>query len=158
MNQPSLIPTFMRRSPLGLSTSFADLQREMDRMFDVFGPVQTGAATDNGQFRPALDISETKDALDITAELPGVDSKDASVTLAGDLLTVRGEKKAEREEKDKDWHLVERSYGSFVRTMRLPFTTDPGLVEARFDKGVLMIHIPKPAEVKDETRQIEIRS
>jgi HSP20 family protein len=80
------------------------------------------------------------------------------VTLADGVLTVRGEKKTAREEQDKDknWHIVERSYGSFSRAIPLPFDPDPAKVEAKFDKGVLHIHLPKPAEVAKRQQKIEI--
>ena len=95
----------------------------------------------------------------MTAELPGVDEKDLDVTLANGMLTVRGEKKTARDEQDKDknWHVVERSYGSFSRAIPLPFDPDPAKVEAKFDKGVLHIHLPKPAEVAKKQQKIEIK-
>ena len=106
-----------------------------------------------------IDIAESRDAIDVMAELPGVDEKDLDVTLANGLLTVRGEKKTERDEQDKDknWHVVERSYGSFSRAIPLPFDPDPAKVEAKFDKGVLHIHLPKPAEVAKKQQKIEIK-
>jgi HSP20 family molecular chaperone IbpA len=96
-----------------------------------------------------IDLAESKDAIEVTAELPGVDEKDLDVTLANGMLTIRGEKRTEHDEQDKDknWHVVERSYGSFSRAIPLPFDPDPAKVEAKFDKGVLHIHLPKPAEV-----------
>jgi HSP20 family protein len=108
---------------------------------------------------PKIDVAETKDAIEVTAELPGVDEKDLDLTLADGVLTVRGEKKSAREEQDKDknWHVVERSYGSFSRTIPLPFDPDPAKVEAKFDKGVLHIHVPKPAEVAKKQQKIEIK-
>jgi len=95
----------------------------------------------------------------VTAELPGVDEKDLDVTLINGMLTVRGEKRTERDEQDKDknWHVVERSYGSFSRAIPLPFDPDPAKVEAKFDKGVLRIHLPKPAEVAQKQQKIEIK-
>jgi HSP20 family protein len=108
---------------------------------------------------PRVDIAESKDAIEVTAELPGVDEKDLDVTLTNGMLTVRGEKKSTRDEQDKDknWHVVERSYGSFSRTIPLPFGPDPAKVEAKFDKGVLHIHLPKPAEVAKKQQKIEIK-
>jgi HSP20 family protein len=108
---------------------------------------------------PKIDIAETKDAIDLTAELPGVGEKDVDVTLADGMLTIRGEKKTERDErnKDKNWHVVERSYGSFSRAIPLPFDPDPAKVEAMFDKGVLHIHLPKPAEMAKKQQKIEIK-
>src|SRR5262249_49079130 len=98
-------------------------------------------------------------AIEVTAELPGVDEKDLDVTLANGMLTVRGEKRTERDEQDKDknWHLVERSYGSFSRAIPLPFDPHPAEGEAKFDKGVLHIHLLKPAEVAKRQQKIEIK-
>jgi HSP20 family protein len=81
------------------------------------------------------------------------------VTLANGMLSVRGEKKTERDDQDKDknWHVVERSYGSFSRTIPLPFDPDPAKVEAKFDKGVLHVRLPKPAEVAKKQQKIEIK-
>jgi HSP20 family protein len=110
---------------------------------------------------PKVDIAESKDAIEVTAELPGVDEKDLDVTLANGMLTIRGEKKTARDEQDKDknknWHLVERSYGSFSRAIPLPFDPDPAKIEAKFDKGVLHIHLPKPPEVAKKQQKIEIK-
>ena len=108
---------------------------------------------------PKIDIAESKDAIEVTAELPGVDENDLDVTLVNGMLTVRGEKRTERDEQDKDknWHVVERSYGSFSRAIPLPFDPDPAKVEAKFDKGVLHIHLPKPAEVAQRQQKIEIK-
>jgi len=95
----------------------------------------------------------------VTAELPGVEEKDLDVTLANGMVTVRGEKRTEHDEqnKDKNWHVVERSYGSFSRTVPLPFDPDPAKVEAKFDNGVLRIHLPKPPEVAQKQQKIEIK-
>jgi HSP20 family protein len=95
----------------------------------------------------------------VTAELPGVEEEDVNVTLADGVLTIRGEKKSERDEQDKDksWHVVERSYGSFSRTISLPLDPDSAKVEAKFDKGVLHIHLPKPVEMAKKQQKIEIK-
>jgi HSP20 family protein len=96
-----------------------------------------------------LHVAETKDAIDVTAELPGVDEQDIEVTFATGVLTIRGEKKTERNEKDsrKNGRLVERSYGVFNRSIALPFEPVSDKIEAKFDNGVLRVHLPKPPEV-----------
>jgi HSP20 family protein len=94
----------------------------------------------------------------VTAELPGLDEKDVEVVLRDDLLTIKGEKKSEREEKKKDYHLVERSFGSFSRTIHLPFEAASDAVKASFTKGVLKITINKPTEIKDKTVKIPVKS
>ena len=93
------------------------------------------------------------------AELPGVDEKDIDVTLSDGMLNIRGEKKSERDEteKDKNWRVFERSYGAFSRSIALPYQPESGKVEAKFEKGVLHIHLPKPAEIAKKEKRIEIR-
>jgi HSP20 family protein len=108
---------------------------------------------------PRIDVSETKDALEVTAELPGIDEKDVEVTLSEGMLTIRGEKKTERDEQDasKNWHVTERSYGAFSRSIALPFEPDAEKVEAKFEKGVLRVKLPKPPEVAKKQQKIEIQ-
>jgi HSP20 family protein len=105
---------------------------------------------------PRLDVSETETEVRVEAELPGVDEKDIEVTLSNGRLLITGEKKQEKEEKKKDYHLVERSYGSFARSIGLPFAADPEQVKASFAKGVLTVTVPKPAEVKAKEKKIAI--
>ena len=138
---------------------FGSLFREVQKTFEDFSRRSPLAGSSSEMLAPRIDIAESKDAIDLTAELPGVDEKDVDVTLADGVLTIRGEKKAERDEKDKDknWHVVERSYGSFSRTISLPFDPDSAKVEAKFEKGVLHIHLPKPAEVAKKQQKIEIK-
>lgn len=128
-------------------------------MFQEFAPALPAMAGNGGMVAaPRMDLSETDDTIEITAELPGVDLKDLDVSVEGDMLTLKGEKKAETEEKKKDYHFVERSYGSFRRAIRLPGTVDPEKVNATFDKGVLKITMPKPEEAKQKRRRIEVKS
>jgi HSP20 family protein len=101
---------------------------------------------------PRLDVSETDKELKIRAELPGVAEEDLSVELDGDLLTIRGEKKVEEEEKDERHHVVERAFGSFMRTIQLPFAPKPDQVQASFENGVLTIAVPKSAEQQGSHR------
>jgi HSP20 family protein len=138
---------------------FGSLFREVQKTFEDFSRRSPLAGFGSDMLAPRIDIAEGKDAIDLTAELPGVDEKDVDVTLADGVLTIRGEKKAERDEKDKDknWHAVERSYGSFSRTISLPYDPDAAKVEAKFNKGVLHIHLPKPAEVAKKQQKIEIK-
>lgn len=151
----SYLPSLFGRDNDGLGSLF----REIERTFDDFSrrPFATlGTAGD--VFRgPKIDVSEGKDAIDVKAELPGVEEKDIDITLVDDVLTIRGEKKDERSDKDKDWHMVERSYGAFSRTIQLPAEPDSTKVEAKFSNGVLHIHLPKSAEVAKKEKKIEIR-
>lgn len=152
MNSPFLPSVFGRASePLG------SLFREVEKTFEDFSRRSPfGAFTATGA-SPKIDVSEGKDGIDVTAELPGVDEKDIEVTVSEDVLTIRGEKKTERDEKDKNWHVVERSYGSFSRSIGLPYVPDAGKVEAKFDKGVLRVRLPKSAEAARKEKKIEIR-
>src|SRR6516165_6928543 len=136
---------------------FRSLFQEVQKTFDDFSRRSPFARF--GPDIPKIDVAESKNAIDVTAELPGVDEKDVDITLADDVLTIRGEKKSEREEQDKDknWHVVDRSYGSFSRSIPLPFEPDASKVEAKFDKGVLRIRLPKSEEVTKKEQKIEIK-
>jgi HSP20 family protein len=153
----SHLPSLFTRRNDGLGSLF----REIERTFDDFSRRSpfAGFAGFGGDGMPKVDVSEGKDAIEVAAELPGCNEKDIDVTLSEGILTIRGEKKTERDETDKDksWHMVERSYGSFSRSIPLPFTPDSAKVEAKFDRGVLRIKLPKPAEVAKKEKKIEIR-
>jgi HSP20 family protein len=99
---------------------------------------------------------ETDKEIEITAELPGLEEKDVQVNLADNVLTIRGEKKAEKEEKEKNYHMIERSYGSFSRSIELPAGIDPNAVKATIDKGVLKVTVPKPAAAV--AKKIDVKS
>ena len=149
------LPSFFGRGddPVG------SLFREVQKTFEDFSQRTPFARFTSDTLSPKIDIAENKDAIEVTAELPGVDENDLDVTLVNGMLTVRGEKRTERDEQDKDknWHVVERSYGSFSRAIPLPFDPDPAKVEAKFDKGVLRIKLPKSAEVAKKQQKIEIK-
>ena len=97
---------------------------------------------------PTVDVSETDKAYEITAELPGMDEKNVEVKVANGVLTIKGEKQDEKEEKKKDYHMRERSYGSFERSFQVPDGVDADKIEANFKKGVLTVILPKSAEAK----------
>ena len=130
------------------------LRREMDRLWEgffgerAFEPIE--------KWSPALDLAETKDNLVVKAELPGIDPKDISIDLSGDVLTVRGEKKQEKEEKEENYHLIERRYGSFTRSIRLPVKIDEEKIKASYKNGVLKIVLPKSEEVKKKEIKIKV--
>lgn len=140
---------------------FVTFRREVDRMFDDFfngfAPRPLLAWNARG-VSPSIDVADTEKELVVTAELPGLDEKDFEVTLAGDVLTIKGEKKSEREEKNGEAYYVERRFGSFSRSVRLPFEAGDETVDATFDKGVLTVRIPKPASVQSAVRRIEVKS
>lgn len=106
---------------------------------------------------PSTDVSETDDEVEVSIELPGMDEKDIEVNISDEMLTVRGEKKAEREEKKKDYYLSERTYGSFHRAIPLPPGINTDKAEATFKKGVLTIRLPKTEEAKSRMRRIEVK-
>lgn len=137
---------------------FATFRREMDRVFDdVLGGRTALGAWRRGDVMPSLDVEESDEAVKVTVELPGVDEKDVELTLDRDILTVKGEKKAEKTVDEAGRHVVERSFGQFSRTVRLPTAVEADKVEARFDKGILTVTLPKPAEARAEHRRIEIK-
>ena len=106
---------------------------------------------------PRVDISESDDSYDIAVELPGMTEKDIELALSDDSLTLKGEKKTEREEKKKNYHVSERSYGSFQRTFRVPNGVDQNKVEAAYSKGVLNVSLPKTEAAKSNKRSIEVK-
>ncbi|MFO1149004.1 MAG: Hsp20/alpha crystallin family protein [Alsobacter sp.] len=115
------------------------------------------AVPETGRTLPPVNIAETKDALEIAVELPGVAETDVRVTLDHQRLTIAGEKKTERESTEKNWHVVERSSGAFQRVVALPFEPAADAVEARFDKGVLHVTVKKPTEVVQKSREIPVK-
>ena len=107
---------------------------------------------------PAIDMSEDEKAYKISAELPGIDAKDIDVLVSGDMLVLKGEKRREKEEKEKNYHYSERAYGSFQRAFELPASVDRDKIAADFSKGVLTITLPKRAEAQRPTKKIEVKS
>jgi HSP20 family protein len=124
------------------------------RLFDFEPLPRLGALT--GTLTPRIDVSETDQAIELSAELPGMEEKDVELLVQDDVLTIRGEKKLEKEEKDKNYHVIERQYGSFQRSYELPDIVDRDKIAAKFDKGVLTVTLPKTAKAKEATRKIQI--
>lgn len=132
---------------------FAPLQREFNRLIDEFS---TGWENFSElRVAPSMDVADTKDGVEITLEVPGMSREDIKIAMEGDMLTISGEKKAEAESKDKDYRIVERSYGQFSRSIYLP-SIDPSKIEAAMSNGVLKIKAPKKPEA--QTKTIEIQS
>ena len=107
---------------------------------------------------PAVDVSETDKAYEITAELPGMDEKNVEVKLANDVLTIKGEKQDEKEEKRKDYYMRERSFGSFQRSFQVPDGVDADKIEANFKKGVLTVTLPKSTEAQKAEKKIAVKA
>jgi HSP20 family protein len=155
MKLRSLIPVGRQRSVAPWDQGpFSELQREIDRLFDEFTrglPAIGGSA-----LTPRMDVTETDGEIELSAELPGLEEKDVQVNYADGVLTIRGEKKAEKEEKDKNYRLVERSYGAFERSLELPAGVDPEKIQASIAKGVLTVKVPKPAPAQG--KKIDVKT
>ncbi len=139
---------------------FRALRREMDSLFENFfsGFEMEPFTSRRGAFSPHIDVVESDKEITVTAELPGMDEKDIDVSLNEDTLSIRGEKKAEKEDKGKDYYRMERSYGSFSRSITLPKEVNTEKVEAQFKKGILTVVLPKTSKAVEETRKISIKS
>ena len=137
-------------------SDFDRMRREMDRVWDSFfeGTVER-RAKEESVWLPSVDVSETKNDLVVKAELPGMDPKDIDITLSDSHLMIKGQKKHEKEEKDEDYHFVERSYGSFVRAVHLPKEVKHDKINASYKNGVLKIVLPKSEEAK--TKEVKIK-
>lgn len=137
---------------------FSAMRREIDRVFDDMtrGMSLARPAMGLGAMAPRLDVKDTGQAIEVHAELPGVDEKDVELDYANGILTLRGEKRQEREEKEKGYYLMERAYGSFMRQIPMPAEIDETKIAARFEKGVLSVVLPKAPEAAGRTRKIEI--
>jgi HSP20 family protein len=152
---------------------FESLRQEMDRVFDDFTrgfgrfPLSRSLFDVEPRLRSesaagpsalAVDVVEKEKEYQITAELPGLDEKDIEVNVADDVLSIRGEKNEEREEKAKNYHLSERRYGSFQRTFQLPAGIDAEKIAASFQKGVLTVTVPKTPEAQKKEKKIAIQA
>jgi HSP20 family protein len=131
-----------------------NLKKEMDKLWDRFfreGPLEVF----RGEGSISVDISETKNNLIVSAEVPGIEPGDLDISLSGNRLTIKGEKKQIKEEKDESYHRIERRYGSFSRTIELPVEVDSSKVDATYKNGILKIVLPKVE--KEKAREIKIK-
>jgi HSP20 family protein len=147
---------------LGGGDIFETLQGEMNRMFDNFSrdlldmsPLR-GDRASRGNLVPRMDMTESDKEFQITAELPGVDEKDLEVRVSGDTLTIKGEKKSEKEDRSKDYYRMERAYGAFQRTIPLPSEVVSDKIEASFKRGVLTVRLPKNPQSQKDIRKIPV--
>ena len=138
---------------------FSSLQREIDRVFQDFGRGGFPSLGEFGKNAAAMkvNIAEHDGAIEVTAELPGCAPEDIDVQLKDGVLTIKGEKKVEKDEKQKDYHVMERSYGMFERSFSLPADVDAAKVEAAFDKGVLKVTLPKSPQEKSRVQKIAVK-
>jgi HSP20 family protein len=153
MRLRSLVPSRESSALIPPSFGLFGLHREIDRLFDEFAQ---GIGTNGGQANiiPNIEISETDKAIEVSAEMPGLERKDLEISIEDDTLTIRGEK-TEESQKDKNVQLSERSYGVFLRVLQLPSGIDPSSVQATMSNGILKIVIPKPA--KPEPKKIKVK-
>lgn len=150
-----------RRPGSMVESMFGDLQRDINRAFsDFFTDVETRPLGQwvTGRLTPSMDIAETDKAFEVKAELPGIDEKDVEITVADGLLTIKGEKKDETEEKGKSFHRIERTYGGFQRALSVPANVDEDKISAEFSKGVLTITLPKAKGAKKGGKKIGIKA
>ena len=150
------------RVPTRYQDPFQSFRTEMDRLFDSFlggMPSLTGfrQGFTEAQMTPTLDVKENEKEIIVKADLPGMDEKDINLTIHNGVLSLRGEKKSEHTDQRENYHVMERSYGSFQRSIRLPETINEDKAEARFDKGVLTITLPKRPEMVGTQKKIEIK-
>lgn len=147
----------------------ASLRRQIDHLFDDFTRPFWPSARSLFDERvwamprfeltaPAVDVTENDTEFAISAELPGMDEKDVEVTVSGDVLTIRGEKKQESEKEGKGYHVSERRFGSVQRAFALPAGVDADRISAEFAKGVLRVTLPKTAQARSQPKRIEVRT
>ena len=141
-------------APWRPNREIATLRREMDRLFEDFFGDKGGFLSEAGKWMPAVDVSETDDNIIVKAELPGMKSDDIDVSVQGDVLVIKGEKKEETEEKKENFHLIERRRGEFARSIRIPVPVDQDKVSAKYENGVLAVTLPKKEESK--AKQIKV--
>ncbi len=150
------IVRFRRRTPINWDPfwSLRDIQGEVNRLFPDFSgdDTETGVA----KLTPAVDLVDTKDDVIVKVELPGIKKEDVDITLHDDLLTIKGEKKAEKEEKEGSRYYFERRYGSFARTITLPVNVKSDEIKAKFTDGVLEVTLPKAEEEKSKEIKVTV--
>lgn len=139
---------------------FNAMRTELDRLFHALSlPEMNWRAGPGGRadvIGLRVDVAETDTEIEVTSELPGIAESDVDVSLDGDMLRISAEKRSDKDNRDKTWHVVERSYGRFERSIRVPVGIDPEAVTARFKDGVLTVTLPKPAEETPSARKIAI--
>ena len=165
MVEPTKLPVKTEKSSVGAPQfwrPFESLRREIDHLFEDFGgdfwrtPFRQVERAFGAM--PAVDVTETDGAFEVTAELPGMEEKNIEVKLANRTLTIKGEKQDEKEETKKDYYMRERSFGSFQRSFTVPEGVEADKIEASFKNGVLTVTLPKTAEAKKAEKKITIKA
>jgi len=131
------------------------IQQEVNRLFDDLMTRRTEAGLEGAVWVPAVDVSESGDSVNVKVEAPGVKKEDIKISVTDNVLTVRGEKKMEKETSEENYHRIERVYGNFIRSIELPTVVQADKVKAGFKDGVLTIVLPKSEEVKPKEIAIE---
>ena len=145
--------------PFGEISPFRDferMRRDMDRLWDSFFERGTLRGEEGGAWLPSLDVTETKNEIVVKAELPGMDVKDIDIALTDGLLTIKGERKLEKEDKKENYHRIERQFGSFSRSLNLREKVKADGIEAAYKDGILTVALPKAEESKP--KKIEVKS
>ena len=136
---------------------FSTLQDRVNRIFrESFGPEGSDEALTTSNFAPPVDVYEDEHNITLKIEVPGIDEKDINVSIENNTLTVRGERRFEKDEKEENFQRVERRYGSFTRSFTLPNTVDPEQVSAHYERGVLKIRLAKKAEAKPKQIKVNV--
>lgn len=147
----SLLPLLRNRD----GDPFVQMRRDMETLFDEFGTrLPSAFTTANTLLAPIMDVAETDTGLEVTAELPGVSEDAVNISIEDRMLVIKGEKKSETE--DKKRHVYERSYGSFYRSLALPFAVDPDAVSAQIKDGVLTVSLPRPSDENGGVKRIAV--
>jgi len=147
-----LVPTNAKCAPAARNP-FRELE---DRMNRLFGAVAADPEWNVGAWSPAVDIREDAEKYVVSADLPGLKKEDISISVMDDVLTLKGERKHEAENKGEGFHRIERAYGTFQRNFRIPGGVDANRVEASFEQGVLTISLPKPETAKPKTIEVKV--
>lgn len=165
MEIKDLMPWRRQRKELmqaGDEDAFQSLQRGISNLFDDFARrMQLNGEWlpfGGGGFTPRVDVSEDEHAVTVVADIPGMDEKEIDVSLSGNLLTLKGEKKHESEKREGDYYRSERAFGAFRRVIQLPCEVDPERVEAKFKNGVLSVTLPKSAAAQEQRHKITIKA
>jgi len=172
MPEPTKLPVKTEKASVSTASPFESLRREIDRLFEDFGVGMWRSPFRSSVFdvvplwgretrwpaAPAVDFTDTEKAYEITAELPGIDEKNVEVKVANGVLTIKGEKQEEKEEKKKDYYLRERTYGAFERSFQLPDGVETDKIEASFKKGVLTVTLPKRVEAQVAAKKIDVKA
>ena len=150
------LPT--RRGGEDLPSGIAGFREQMNRLFeDFFGGSRLPSLFGGEGFYPVMDVVETPEEIQVKADLPGIDTENLDISISGDHLVIRGEKKSDKEEKGRNYHLVERTQGAFSRSVALPADADRDQVTADYRDGVLTVHVGKKAEAEEKRVKVKVK-